>query len=358
MISRASLTGAISAGIISADQADKLVSYLSIQAENIQIQQTAKNLQDPEEVRFTRGFHDVFISLGILILFVGYVTGLGGPLTQGGLPTAAVAGTAAIIIWVLAEWFTRIKKLALPSILLVGLFGASIALVGFGLFTPDVLSSDSEAIQVILSSVFALVGASLFYWRFKVPITLTVIVAGIMALMLGVLTQVTDTKIFDYLSQVSLVCGLFAFACAMYFDTKDPRRETLNTDKAFWLHLLAAPLIVHSILSGVYFEQQAEAYAFVSIPVVLAFGAVALVIDRRAMLVAALSYLGFAFAYLLESADFSETQLTAVSLVLLGSFVLLLGSGWNAARRIVMRPLAGTTLTTYLPPIRNQKVRK
>ncbi|KZK89121.1 hypothetical protein PsAD5_05481 [Pseudovibrio sp. Ad5] len=353
MISRASLTGAISAGIISADQADKLVSYLSLQAENIQNQQASESLHDPEEVRFTRGFHDIFISLGILILFAGYGVGFGDTLTQGGLPTAAVAGAAAIITWVLAEWFTKIKKLALPSILLTGLFGGSIALVGFGLFTPDVLNNDSEAIQVILSSIFALVGASLFYWRFKVPITLTVIVAGIMGLIVGALTLVTDTKILDYLSWVSLVCGLFAFGCAMYFDTKDTKRETLNTDKAFWLHLLAAPLIVHSILSGMYFEQQTEAYALVSIAVVLAFGAVALIIDRRAMLVAALSYLGFALAYLLESADFSASQLTAISLVLLGSFVLLLGSGWNVARRIVMRPLAGTTLTTYLPPIRN-----
>ncbi|KZK84311.1 hypothetical protein PsW64_01658 [Pseudovibrio sp. W64] len=353
MISRTSLTGAISAGIISADQADKLVSYLSLQAENIQNQQASENLHDPEEVRFTRGFHDIFISLGILILFAGYGIGFGDSLTQGGLPTAAVAGAAAIITWVLAEWFTKIKKLALPSILLTGLFGGSIALVGFGLFTPDVLNNDSEAIQVILSSIFALVGASLFYWRFKVPITLTVIVAGIMGLIVGALTLVTDTKILEYLSWVSLVCGLFAFGCAMYFDTKDTKRETLNTDKAFWLHLLAAPLIVHSILSGVYFEQQTEAYALVSIAVVLAFGAVALIIDRRAMLVAALSYLGFALAYLLESADFSASQLTAISLVLLGSFVLLLGSGWNVARRIVMRPLAGTTLTTYLPPIRN-----
>lgn len=153
------------------------------------------------------------------------------------------------------------------------------------------MNDESEAIQVILSSIFALGGASLFYWRFKVPITLTVIVAGIMGMIVGVLTYVTDTQILDYLSWVSLVCGLFAFACAMYFDTKDTRRETLNTDKAFWLHLLAAPLIVHSILSGIYFEELTETYAVVSIAVVLAFGAVALVIDRRAMLVAALSYL-------------------------------------------------------------------
>lgn len=353
MISRAALTGAVSAGIISADQADKLVSYLTLQAENIQAQQASENLHDPEEVRFTRGFHDIFISLGILILFSGYIIGLSEPLAQGGMPTAAVAGAAAIIAWAMAEWFTKIKKLALPSILLTGLFGGAIALFGFSLFNSNALNEHSETIQIMLGSIFALGGASLFYWRFKVPITLTVIVGGVMGLIVGALTLATDARILDYTPWVSLVCGLFAFACAMYFDSKDTARETLNTDKAFWLHLLAAPLIVHSILSRMYTSEQTETYALVSIAVILAFGAVALIVDRRAMLVAALSYLGFALGYLLEPADFSELQLTAISLVLLGSFVLLLGSGWNVARRIVMRPLAGTKLTTYLPPIRN-----
>ncbi len=110
MISRAALAGAVSAGIISADQADKLVSYLTLQADNIQAQQSADNLHDPEEVRFTQGFHDIFISLGILILFSGYIIGLNEPLAHGGMPAAAVASVAAMISWAMAEWFTKIKK--------------------------------------------------------------------------------------------------------------------------------------------------------------------------------------------------------------------------------------------------------
>ncbi len=37
----------------------------------------------------------------------------------------------------------------------------------------------------------------------------------------------------------------------MRFDMTDPERLTRRTDIAFWLHLLAAPLIVHSLISGV-----------------------------------------------------------------------------------------------------------
>lgn len=353
MISRTSLNGAVSAGIISSDQADKLHSYLVLQAENVAKQEAASNTHDPEEVRFTKGFHDIFIALGLLILFAGYGVGFGNFLTDGGLATASVAAGSAVMAWGLAEWFTRKKKLALPSILLSILFGLSLAVVGAGLFDPVGYSNEQESVVIAMSSLLALAGSALFYWRFKVPITLSIVIAGVMGLCVGILVAVTDGQISEYMAWVSLVAGLFAFACAMYFDSKDTRRETLNTDKAFWLHMLAAPLIVHSTLSGLYFGEQVEGHALLSIAVVALFGAVALIIDRRAMLVAALSYLGFALAYLLEFADFSATQLTAISLVLLGCFVLLLGSGWNAARRIVMRPLAGTGFTTYLPPIRN-----
>lgn len=67
MISRASLTGAVSAGIISSEQADKLVPYLTLQSESHEKIHATEYPHDPEEVRFTRGFHDVFISLGILM---------------------------------------------------------------------------------------------------------------------------------------------------------------------------------------------------------------------------------------------------------------------------------------------------
>jgi hypothetical protein len=44
-------------------------------------------------------------------------------------------------------------------------------------------------------------------------------------------------------------CGLRVFAAAMSFDLSDRDRMTRRSDCAFWLHLLAAPLIVHSLIS-------------------------------------------------------------------------------------------------------------
>ena len=47
-----------------------------------------------------------------------------------------------------------------------------------------------------------------------------------------------------------LLCGLAVFALAMRFDLSDPKRQTRRTDIAFWLHMLAAPLIVHPLAAA------------------------------------------------------------------------------------------------------------
>ncbi len=58
-------------------------------------------------------------------------------------------------------------------------------------------------------------------------------------------------------SAVFLGCGLAVFAAAMAFDISDRERVTRRADCAFWLHLLAAPLIVHSLVSFVAPEHHA-----------------------------------------------------------------------------------------------------
>ena len=47
----------------------------------------------------------------------------------------------------------------------------------------------------------------------------------------------------------ALLLGIGVFLFAMWWDASDPVRQTRRSDVAFWLHLLAAPLIVHPIFS-------------------------------------------------------------------------------------------------------------
>jgi hypothetical protein len=90
----------------------------------------------------------------------------------------------------------------------------------------------------------------------------------------------------------------------MRFDMTDPERLTRRTDIAFWLHLLAALLIVHSFIGGVLDVgsklEPKPAVAVVAVFLALSF--VAVLIDRRALLVSGLAYAGGAFWTLIRQA--------------------------------------------------------
>ena len=111
----------------------------------------------------------------------------------------------------------------------------------------------------------------------------------------------------------------------MRFDIADPERLTRRTDIAFWLHLLAAPLIVHSLIQGMVTEASklSPGSAVAIMLVFLALSFVAVLIDRRAMLVSGLSYAGVAFWALIRQAGYSDMT-TPLTILTLGAFVLLL----------------------------------
>ena len=120
----------------------------------------------------------------------------------------------------------------------------------------------------------------------------------------------------------------------------DPRRETRRSDVAFWLHLLAAPMIVHPIFSllGLTEGNATAAQAMVVLLVYLLLGLTALAIDRRALLVSALAYVLWVVSDLLERYGAVELGFALTALVI-GSALLLLSAFWHSARRRVVAPL-------------------
>jgi hypothetical protein len=66
--------------------------------------------------------------------------------------------------------------------------------------------------------------------------------------------------------------------------------------------------------------------------VFLALSLVAVLIDRRAMLVSGLSYAGYAFATLIGLSDMT----TPATVLALGAFVLLLSAGWRPLRAAIL----------------------
>ena len=302
--------------------------------------------QDPETFRFITGFADVFVTLGI-VLFLGAAAWFVQRLGSVAVTAAVVAGAA----WALAEFFTRRRRMALPSIVLLVIWTAAVFLTLDGVM--DSLTIGAEiGWPIALAALGAAGAAALHFRRFRVPITVAAGYAALAGAALALVTAAAPEFAERSRNALLLVCGLLAFALAMRFDLSDRERATRRTDIAFWLHLLAAPLIVHPLVLVVFGpegarEGAAPAVGLLALFVVLA--AVAILVDRRALLVSGLVYAGWALSQLLRGSGIQDGVVPA-TLLALGALVLLLSAGWRAVRRAALAR-APAALTARLPPV-------
>jgi hypothetical protein len=146
------------------------------------------------------------------------------------------------------------------------------------------------------------------------------------------------------------VAGLAVFALAMRWDMSDPERRTRRADVAFWLHLLAAPLIVHPVfrMMGLLDGGAGLVEASAVLLLYILMGLIALAIDRRALMVSALAYVLYAINLIFR--EFGAVSLNmALTALVIGSALLLLSAFWHSARVAILRPLGGP-LRSRLPP--------
>jgi hypothetical protein len=352
MIANETLTKRVARGTITAEQAERLRA-LEYGGEPPDLPASP----DDERLRFISGFSDIFVAIG-LAMVLGAI-GFFGSRSGGPLGMWITIGTAA---WLVAEFFTRLRRLALPSIVLLVVFvvavflGANIFLGAnareslhpqtgagmFGLAGYDPTTVAAAAFMTVLAT-------ALHYWRFQVPIPIG---AGCYALT-GTVAGRTH-GLAPELPPAAYNAAIFAggvavFGLAMRFDTADPARLTQRTDIASWLHLLASALIVHSLIKGMGTDASklSPTTAVVIMAVFLALSFVAVLIDRRAMLVSGLAYAGVAFWALIRQAGLSDMT-TPLTLLVLGAFVLLLSADWRPLRTGILAMIP-SALTRRLP---------
>lgn len=343
MYSQDDLNSAVAAGAISAEAADALRSHIAAQRDAVPA--------DAEHFRLITGFNDIFVSIGAVIMLIA-MAAIGDAIwSNNHAPSPAsgvlVAGTA----WMLAEFFTAKRRMALPSIILLlafvggvftGLIGLAIAVLGEGANRQETLAT----LAIAGSALVTAVAAWLHWKRFMVPITIaagTAAVAGtIIALIMAAVGPNSANAKTVALSLVFLV-GLAVFGLAMRWDMSDTARSTRRSDVAFWLHLLAAPMIAHPIfaLIGVTEGQNIGVGAAVAVlGVYVVFGLVALAVDRRALLVSALAYVLVALTFLFR--EFGAVELNfALTALVIGSALLTLSALWTPIRRAVVTTLPG-----------------
>ncbi|RYD48284.1 MAG: hypothetical protein EOP60_15980, partial [Sphingomonadales bacterium] len=202
MYSEIDIANAVEAGVLSPEAANAFRNHVA--------EARSAPAVDEEHFRLLTGFNDIFVSIAaalilVAVAWIGFYIGsksigmdsFEGPRQIGisvAIAGAAVAGTS----WVLAEYFTRQRRMALPSILL---------LLGFtgGVFAPKIaptsantpwlaeqfnLTTEMQHRQLagtisIITGVVTAAAAWLHWRRFMVPITVAVGAMALVAVAVG-----------------------------------------------------------------------------------------------------------------------------------------------------------------------------
>lgn len=347
MYSQQELDDAVASGAITAQAADALRAHVATQ------RKTA--IPDEEQFRLITGFNDIFVSIAtaILLLAVGWIgQSIGqsaGLAVEGDGPSFLAPLAVAATSWGLALYFTARRRMALPSILLLlGFVGGVFAAVLFAIVLGvggDNLDNNQPLAGVIAAVSGAIAaGAAWLHWRqFRVPITVAAGAAAVAAIAVGLLLAALGQdpeQAKNVILGLVLVLGIGIFLFAMWWDSSDRARLTRRSDVAFWLHLLAAPMIVHPIftLLGLNNGNASLGEGLVVVALYIALGVTALAVDRRALLVSALAYVLWALSELFKTFGAVELNVALTALVI-GSALLLLSAFWHQARALIVRPL-------------------
>lgn len=367
-VSPEDLRAAVQAGILSEAQAAGLTALSQSRSGH----RAAMPAED-EPFEFFRGFSEIFVSLGLVILLGGVATLL---MLLGGLTTAVVVpmGVSALLIgvplgvaavsWWCAGYFTLRRRMNLPSMVLAIAYGTGIFLGSFSALT---LAGAGVRAMAVLPFVVGALAMVLWYRRYRLPFS--VFVLG--GLALGGLYAATASVdavegfvratgggtrwfggLFDLrespaFATATLLFGIVCFLAGMWFDTRDPHRLGRHSATAFWLHLMAAPALVNTVALTLLNTGGGAGIGLLAVALVV-ITMLALVIDRRSFLTAAIAYIAIVIAWLVgEARDLGAWTLI---LLLLGTLITGIGTWWVPLRQVVMRSLPAFPGKDRLPP--------
>lgn len=342
------LRAAVAAGIVTEAQAASLSALA-----NSRSGRRATLPAEDEPFEFFRGFSEIFISIGLVILLAGVtalLTVFGGFAVLTLVPLASAG-----IAWWWAGYFTLKRRMTLPSMVLATAYGTGVVIFAFSLLAQA--GVDERGIAI---SGFSLSAAAMMLWyrRFRLPFS--AFLAG--GAILGVVYSITASAsnmvdrvgadgyrvMFDLtespaFATATLLFGVGAFLVGMWFDTRDPHRLGRHSATAFWCHLLAAPALVNTVAATLL---NGGGIGFLAIALVL-ITLLALVIDRRSFLTAAIAYIAIVISWLMGDGD--GTQWIFI-LLLLGAFITAIGTWWVQLRGWIMQKLPEFPGKASLPP--------
>jgi hypothetical protein len=347
-LSRDDLRAAVAAGMISEAQA---ASVLALSEARAGVRERMDGRDEPFEL--FRGFNEIFIVVGLVILWFGWVglTGLSAAASIGMIEArfAWYAGITMAVAAALASYFTLRRRMVAPSIALTLMFGAAALQLGAALGWFWGLNFYERTVFAAGTGTLALAA---WYGAFRIPFSAALVALGVFVTCGTALVMrgapISDPRELFLLTAdgpfalLTIVLGLIGLAVALAFDMSDPHRVTRRSATGFWLHVVAAPAIVNTVALTLFTDGSPSAQLLL-VGFLALMALFAVVIDRRSFLVAGVGYVVALSIGVLEDA-------AMLAILGLGLGLVLLGAQWERMRGGLMRALPRFPGKDRLPP--------
>jgi hypothetical protein len=382
------------------------------------IQPASEARPSDELLPFLSNFHDIFTTIGVLILFAGLGLGAGQVFdrmdpAEGSLMFDAVwiglALAIALVAWLVSMVLVGRQRRILPGIVLSLVFAATLGAALVYLYSQltvqfnggesfeavfDALGGIEEPSRDAIGSAVAelpwvvriwpvgvglIVSAViwLYYSMFRLPFAAGLFGVAVVTTAYAVFAVIDPYLAFTWNPLASLISGVALFLAGMVFDARAPARATRLSGAGFWLHFFAAPTLLGAALTVVNLgwsvdmadfettssggplvsmiagdEAAAVRSAAVTLAVIGVFALISLLINRRALIVAGLISAGIALGVLVNQLGLGAGGVVAVTLLVLGGVVVLLGAAWRPVRSVLLAPFPSTgPLARVFPPV-------
>lgn len=341
------LRAAVAAGVITEAQA---ASIARLSDERQGYREARAQIDEPFEL--FKGFNEIFIVVGLSVLYAGWTTVAGLSIfdaDNGSFSAVLLALLQIVVLVPLTMYFTVERRMIAPSILL----SIFIALGGFQMGYGLANGLGLEASGALSMACWASAVVTAVYWfAFRIPFSLCLAGLGFFgaAISLSQSNGSTLDSPFDIFllstgsteSLITITLGLIAFFVALRFDMSDPHRVTRRAANGFWLHVLAAPAIVNSVALTLYDNGGIGATLLLFLFLVF-MAAIAIIIDRRSFLISGIGYM-IALVFTVLDGGFGLVVL------LIGLGLVLLGANWEKLRCWLLNILPHFKGKDRLPP--------
>ena len=332
MISKSILQKAAQSKIIQDEQVEPLFQFIQDRSTAESKPKREPEINSTEEpLKFIRSFGDVYITLGVVFLVFA--------INMSNISGYYYLIPAACFI-VIAEWLVRVRRLSLPGMAI---------LISILYFVNKFIVQEYSGSGLFQAIILCLI-CTLFYLRYKMPFSLLPLAAGLIFISINQLQiDVVKNPIFF------TGFGIVVFCAALWFDARDTKRQSNLSQNAFWLHLLAAPLIVHGIMVSMLISDH-EWIELINKEMIIviffsAFFLLALFIDRRAILFSTQLYMIYALARLMKDYMTNGQNVMIYVLIVLGLFVIYFGAYWYNTRRFIFGFLSDSSINKYIPDL-------